>query len=172
MNLHPIIVHIPIACLALYSILERILFFKKTLQDKLIHTKYFLLFVGVIGSFIALQTGERAEHLLWGHSNLIEMHSTFANLSHFSYIIIAIIYGLNLVITHKIWSKYRTVITKQHLPKIKYILNHMYTHYSIILLSGLGFILLSITGALGWAISHGTTDDPLSAWAVNTFVSK
>jgi hypothetical protein len=126
----------------------------------------------VIGTFMALQTGEIAEHMMWGRSNLVEAHSTFANLTHFSYMIIAIIYALTLIITNKIWEKYRSTITKNHLPQIKNFLTHVYTHYIIVIISIIGFICLSITGALWGAITHGTADDPASAWAVNTFVGQ
>lgn len=64
MDLHPIIVHIPVACLGLYTIVEIISRCKKINKENLLMTKYFLLFVGVIGAFIALQSGEIAEHLM------------------------------------------------------------------------------------------------------------
>jgi hypothetical protein len=172
MDLHPILVHLPIAWLALYTGIEVISSFSQWVKEKLINTKIFLLLVGVIGTFMALQTGEIAEHMMWGRSNLVEVHSTFANLTHFSYMIIAIIYALILIINNKIWEKYRTTITKNYLPKIKNFLNNIYTHYIIIILSIMWFFFLSITGALWGAITHGTADDPVSAWAVNIFVEK
>jgi uncharacterized membrane protein len=64
MDLHPIIVHLPITGLALYTIIEVTSIFSPRAKEKLLNTKYFLLFIGVIGTFIALQTGEIAEHLL------------------------------------------------------------------------------------------------------------
>jgi polyferredoxin len=119
-----------------------------------------------------LQTGEIAEHLLWGKSNLVETHATFANLTHFSYMIIAIIYAFTLIITNKIGEKHRPIIIKNNIQKIIHLLTHTTTHYIIILMSIIWFIALSITGALGSAITHGTTNDPISAWTVNTFVSQ
>lgn len=172
MDLHPILVHLPVAGLALYTIIEVISIFSPWVKNNFINTKYFLLFIGVIGTFMALQTWENAEHLLWGHSNLVEVHSTFANLTHFSYMIIAVIYALTLIINNKIWAKYRTTPTQKYLPKITQLLTHVYMHYLIIVLSIIWFFCLSITGALGGAITHGTTDDPASAWAVNTFVGE
>jgi len=172
MDLHPIIIHLPIAGLALYTCIEIISHFSKPFNERFLNTKYFLLFVGVIGTFMALQTGEIAEHIMLWHSNLVKVHSTFANLTHFSYMVIAILYALTLIINHKIWAKYRIKPLQKYLPKITQFLTHIYTHYLIIVVSILWFFFLSITWALGGAITHGTTDDPVSAWAVNTFVGQ
>jgi uncharacterized membrane protein len=64
MDLHPILVHLPIAGLALYTAIEVVSSFSQWSKEKFINTKYFLLFVGVIGTFMALQTGEIAEHMM------------------------------------------------------------------------------------------------------------
>jgi uncharacterized membrane protein len=56
MDLHPILVHLPVAGLALYTIIEVISIFSPWVKNNFINTKYFLLFIGVIGTFMALQT--------------------------------------------------------------------------------------------------------------------
>ncbi|MEY3197872.1 MAG: hypothetical protein RL023_659 [Candidatus Parcubacteria bacterium] len=47
MNLHPIIVHFPIACLVLYGLLEILLLLPRW-KGKFAETKFFLLVVGMI----------------------------------------------------------------------------------------------------------------------------
>lgn len=172
MDLHPIIVHLPVTSLALYTLIEIASIFSPWAREKFLNTKYFLLFAGVIWTYLALMSGENAEHLMEGHSNLVEVHSTFANLTHFSYMIIAIITAVRLIIENNIWAKYWISRTKDYLPQVTTFVQHIYTQYLIIILSILWFFFLSITGALGGAIVHGTTDDPASAWAVRIFVGE
>lgn len=61
MNLHPIIVHFPIACLVLYSLIELGSLFSPRIRKNLEITKYFLLIIGILGTFGALQSGEIAQ---------------------------------------------------------------------------------------------------------------
>ncbi len=173
MNLHPLFVHFPIACLILYTMIEVVSLFCRNVREKLLNTKYFLLFVGVIGTAVALQSGEIAEHLMGGESTLIETHSTFANLTHFFYMIIAVIYALMLIIQNKIGERYWTpLIAKHQQQRLTAVLTNSYTHYGIVVLSIIGCILLSITGALWGAISYGPDTDPIVQFVYNIFVGQ
>jgi uncharacterized membrane protein len=88
MNLHPVVIHIPIACLVLYSLVEIIGFFHSGFREKFATTKYFLLVVGLLGAFTALQTGEIAQELLGEETKLISLHETYAEITYKLYMII------------------------------------------------------------------------------------
>jgi uncharacterized membrane protein len=82
-ELHPKVVHFPIALLLTYAILELVgIVFKKEFYQK---TAHLLLFLGVIGAFFAVLTGNQA-HIAYKHwaessSKLFNEHQTFANLT-------------------------------------------------------------------------------------------
>ncbi len=169
MNLHPIIVHFPIACLVLYSMIEIGSIFSHRIKKNLETTKYFLLTVGVIWIFSALQSWEIAQQS-FGRSDLIHTHEEFGEKSHMLYIILFIFYIIKLTLTHKIWYKYRSSITKNYESKIITIINHKATTRIIAIISLIWILLLSITGALWWAISHGPYTDPVVRMVYNLFM--
>lgn len=84
MDLHPLIVHFPIALLTVYSVLEIVRRVAPRLRPVLKTTQCILLFLGYIGGRMALRSGEemaepRAEDSV--SHDLLEAHETFANAS-------------------------------------------------------------------------------------------
>lgn len=171
MNIHPIIIHFPIACLILYTMIEVLGLFSSKVKINFVNTKYFLLFVWVVGAFVALQTWEIAEHLM-SKSSLIETHSLFANLTYFAYTIISIFYLIRLAIDYRRGEKYRNQSLQKKLPQILSVLNNQYSYYIIVMISIVWSILLSITGALGGAISHWPNADPMVRFVYDMLISQ
>jgi len=82
-ELHPKVVHFPIALLLTYVLLELVgIIFRKEFYQKAAHL---LLFLGVIGAFFAVLTGNQAHtaYEYWSESSskLFDEHQTFANLT-------------------------------------------------------------------------------------------
>lgn len=162
-NIHPILVHFPIALLFVYSIIK-ILPFKKWFASvawKDIERIFLLL--GVFGSFASLATGDTAEHIIKTNHQLVEMHATFAGLSTWIYSILLageVILILNI--------SYQSLIKNE---KIKTILNKIgnIINNEIIskILAILGFIAIFITGLLGGVITYGTSADPIAKIVLN-----
>ena len=171
MNLHPIIVHFPIACLILYSLIEIGSLSSLRIRKNLETTKYFLLLIWVIGTFTALQSGEIAQQA-FGKSELIHTHEEFGEKSHITYVIIWCFYLAKLIINKRIFIKYWTKREKSHLSWFISFVDSKLSHYIIAWLSIIGVTLLSITGALGGAISHGPDTDPIVKVVYDTFVGK
>ena len=76
-NIHPIIVHFPIAMLFLYSIIK-VLPFKKWFPNvSWKHIEIVLLLVGVVSAFTASSTGEIAEELVRPNEDVLGAHQFF-----------------------------------------------------------------------------------------------
>lgn len=158
MNVHPLVVHFPIALLTLYSLLEIASLFWRARTKKLEQTKIFLLLVGTVGTFFALQSGEMAEERLGiKKSDLVHTHEEFAEKTYITYFILSIYYLLvwarSKGLQSKLPSKAQTLLNR--------ILDRPYLKYLVILWAALGLAFLTITWALGWAITHGPDIDPV-----------
>jgi uncharacterized membrane protein len=178
MNIHPVVVHFPIALLTLYSLLEIASLFWRARTKKLNQTKLFLLFVWTIGTFFALQSGELAQEFLgmeW--SKLIHTHENFANASYTTYIILSVLYllfwiqstNIFLLLPEKIGTQVQNVyknlqdntVFSKFQQIILNIINRPYIWYVIVLWATIGLLLLTITWALWGAITQGPDADPL-----------
>ncbi|MES2409772.1 MAG: DUF2231 domain-containing protein [Patescibacteria group bacterium] len=165
MNIHPLFVHFPIALLMLYSILELIKV--KNIEEKfnLLYTKSILLFAGMIGGFVALQTGDIASHLLPRdeRTSILHFHEMFAQMSIFLYGILAFGYILKFI--------------EPYLTSTNFKFNWLVTDLRIIILSPivsinlsiLGFITLTITGGLGGILVYGPNVDFVTTFLYTIF---
>lgn len=140
MDLHPIVVHFPIALLSLYAVFELIRFKKVIDQPYWFYIKAILLICGTLGSYVAILTGPEGEH-----SILKERHEMFAQLTSFLFTIISSGY---LYKWYKPFNRYSAFIQK---PAIS------------IILAFLGLVTITITGGLGGALVYGTHFDPFMA---------
>jgi len=93
MNLHPLVVHFPIALLSLYSLLEIYRRWKPSHGIKLEMTRLILLLVGVLGGRVALSTGEVIEDMFKRSAldKIVEAHESAANISITLYTILAVV---------------------------------------------------------------------------------
>jgi uncharacterized membrane protein len=110
-GLHPMVVHFPIALLLTYALLELIgIVFKNEFYQKSAHL---LLFLGVIGAFFAVLTGNQAHtaYRYWTESSskLFNIHQTFANLAVW-YFTGMLVFRTYLVVKGKFSSFYKYII--------------------------------------------------------------
>jgi uncharacterized membrane protein len=157
-NVHPIIVHFPIALLFLYSIIKILPLEKWLPSVAWAHIKRLLLVFGVLGAFAALATGEVAEHLVHPNHDLVEAHSSFATAS-------TIIYGLlllgELLTLFMSWitSKINSSNTLKYIVLVQKILTRNLLSKVLALL---GLSCITLTGMLGGVMVYGLSADPMA----------
>lgn len=162
MNLHPLVVHFPIALLTVYAVLEVCRLPVITRQQWWFYTKAILLIAGSIGTFAALQTGEMDAEGFRGTPTmaLVQLHATFAQGTTFVFALLTAAYLIE-------WLQREAI--SQRLPEtLRESWNALITlertiFIAPILIAGaiLGFLLLTVTGALGGALVYGTDTDPI-----------
>lgn len=141
MDLHPIIVHFPVALLTLYAVFELVRFRKVLEKPYWFYIKAALVVFGALGAAAAYLTGPDVHG-----SALVSMHSNFATIT----LIIFTILGLNYL---NEWLKREG---KKHFSK-------SLPSWLIVLLALAGLAAVTITGGLGGAIAYGTGFDPFMA---------
>ena len=158
-NIHPLLVHFPIAFLLLYSLIILLPMQKWFSKITWKASERLLLVLGTIGIFLAKASGETAQELTKPKSNLVEMHELFANAVTWFYIILIIIEFLPLIVSFLEKKKITLWSIPTLLKKI-----HRFINKKIIIKTCalLGLISLFITGLLGGVMVYGATADPLA----------
>lgn len=164
MNIHPLVVHFPIAFLSLYAVLECVRFRKVMDWAPFFYIKATLLFAGVLGGVAAVLAGEQAEKL-YGETRLTELHASFGVVSVWIFGIIGLVYLIILLecLADQVPEKWRAV---SH-AKVK-IARWIYAHILWIVAFG-GLVCVMITGALGGALVYGPDVDPFVRVVVGLF---
>lgn len=169
LNIHPLIVHTPVGLLTLYSFLEIISIKRLRSLPYWFYVKAVLVIFGSLGTFAALASGSLIEDQF--SSKLLDVHSNFATGTTVVYTILAVVYlltwfkdiidrRLNTISLQKIWNLI------DHLRMV------LMNRAVLFILSGLGFVLLSITGALGGALAYGSDADPAVSFIYHLLVQK
>lgn len=167
---HPIVVHIPVAFLMIYSILEIVTssFFSKK-WFSFFWTKVFLLLVGALGAQGALFTGEMAEDLNKDilSRKILHAHEEWASFTAGFFWVIFVIYFI-LIITQKPFFKEKIdrLVDRYNFTNIFFgilrTIGEFILKYKIIfvLLGIVGLVSISVTGALGGSLVYGKDADP------------
>ncbi len=162
-NIHPILVHFPIAFLSLYSAIVLLPIQKWFPKIKLKTTQDILLLVGTLGIFLAKASGEIAVEITKLEHSLVEMHELFANATTWFYMILVIIFLLPYVIYFLQKKNLKFPKFIQLLKKLSTFLNKK----NFIKVSALlGVVSLFITGLLGGVIVYGVDADPIASFVL------
>lgn len=168
-QLHPVVVHFPIALLTLYALLELIPFKKIVADPRWILAKRVLLFVGTLGIFMALSTGEERGGENFEPGTVLAYHSLFATITVWIFGLLA---GSQFVMTVTIWVT-RFVTKREWLYVIWKIIERIariFTLRPILIIGSLvGLITLTITGALGGGMVYGPDADPMVSFVYKIF---
>jgi len=158
MDIHPLVIHFPIALLTLYSGLE--IFKRFTKAEHWWNTRAVLVIAGTLSAFGGLSSGEGAEHLFNDPAlhDVLEAHSLAATIATWIFAILGACYLV-------IWLNRHINLTKK-LPLSQSILTiaqKILGGLGAPLLAILGFLSLSLTGALGAILVYGPEFDPITS---------
>ena len=163
MNIHPIVVHFPIAFLVVYALCELLRFRKITGQPYWFYLKAFLVIVGILGALVAYQAGEAIEHLFEAeYGEVVRVHAFFARISSAIFAILAASYFIA-------WLNRLKTINSSFWRMLTRIQVFVLETPIAIVLAIIGLSAISITGALGAAIAHGPDSDPFVSFVYKLF---
>ncbi len=164
-NIHPLIVHFPIAFLFLYSCLELIRFKSLNGHTFWLFSKVLTSILGAFGAVGAVITGQLAEERFQGSSYMkyVEIHSSFAIITMILAVIVSVIYGITWLKTTELPGKlFRTDSLGKLWDFLLKIQSTVYRSWIMIILAILLLVSLIITGALGGGLVYGPENDPLT----------
>ena len=161
MNVHPFIVHFPVALLSIYCLRVRSL----TSAPYWFYVKGSFVIIGASGAGAAYKSGEWAKELLGdnGLEQLIETHARWAKLSTLLFGLIAILYIAAWISRSETLRKVEEWMGLNNLwlyTALKKTGNYLVDSFLMILPALIGLAGIVITGALGGAIVYGPDIDP------------
>ena len=157
-NIHPLVVHFPIALLVVYSIITLLPLRRWMPRVAWKQIGLVFLIVGVASAFAANSTGEIAEHLVRPDHDLVEAHAFFAAASTWMYGLLLLGELLTLG-GGRVASYIGQPIITRILRFIEQVLQHPLLN-TVLVLAGL--VAIAVTGLLGGVMVYGVTADPLA----------
>jgi hypothetical protein len=172
MNFHLMAVHFPIALLTFYAVLEIISFKRLRALPYWWYLKAVLVIAGALSAFATRQTGEMIEHEFAFVKNVVEMHALWATITTAVFALLAICYLIAWIseaypaeIARRVWL---TKVWKSLTVVQQFVLRRPVSA----LFALFGLIAVTITGALGGAISNGPEVDPVVKFVYNLLITK
>lgn len=154
-------VHFPIALLTLYACLEIISIKRLQALPYWWYIKALIVIAGSLSSFVTLETGSLIEHDFSFVRNVVEVHSLWGYITSFIFAVLAIGYLVG-------WISRAYPLATERRPWIRPVWNILVSvqrfvlnRYVSLLLALCGLIAVTVTGALGGAISQGPDIDPV-----------
>jgi hypothetical protein len=172
MNFHLIFVHFPIALFTIYALLELVSVKKLRELSYWFYIKALMVIVGAGSAFVTLQTGEAIENKFRYLRALVEIHSSWATTSTIVFSVIATAYAIVWINsqwhleqrTIRYFSTVWALVTKLSVFMLK--------RWVVFILALFGLVAISITGALGGAISQGPDIDPVVNFVYHLYFAK
>ncbi len=161
MNIHPILVHFPIALLTVYGFLELIRVRRVRELPYWFYVKASLVITGIVSGFAAYQSGEAIEgqfRKLMGPT--IEAHSSWAAAS-------LSIFGLLAFGYLTAWVLRSNADEFRFRRELGILSGFITETYLAPILAVLGLVAITVTGALGGAMAYGPDIDPVVRFVVN-----
>ncbi|MEK7638398.1 MAG: hypothetical protein AAB375_03175 [Patescibacteria group bacterium] len=167
MDLHPLVVHFPIAFLSVYSGMELFRFRFVTAAPYWFYMKAFLVIAGSLGAGAAYLTGERAEELFQGSGlyELVELHARWAKGTTLVFGAIAAVYFVAWLTRLERVSRLELALGFSHTwpyDALKRLVNWLTTSMLMVFPALVGMAGILVTGSLGGMLVYGPERDPFA----------
>ena len=169
MNIHPVLVHFPIALLTFYSIFECFRFRKLIESREWFYIKATFLFLGGLGALASAATGDYGKHLYPAARSIIGVHENFAIATIAVFGILALIY-MGTFIDYLFGTSIRQSAYAGAWESIMEVGRPLFTAPLLISMAIVGLVLLLVTGALGGSVVYGVASDPMTQLVNQLFV--
>lgn len=177
MDLHPIIVHTPVALLTLFALCELLTLIPVLRRSShFFWVRAFLLFVGFLATFAATMSGDNAWHMNRATVNpyLVHTHEEYAEMTQIVFGILSALYLLEIFAQDIFRPETRLgawVLTWRatRIGALKARMGAWLARTAWVMVIGalIGLGLVTITGALGGAVVYGPqAKDPVIPWVV------
>lgn len=161
MNIHPLVVHFPIALLTIYALFELLRFKRITQERSWIYIKAAFLILGTLSAFAAIGTGDFGKELYRSAANSIAVHESAAQATTFVFSLLSLYYLIDL------FAEYLSGYPRIQTALLRFA--RLFTSPIIVILALIGLVGIFITGALGGSIVYGTAHDPFLLFVHNLF---
>lgn len=165
MNLHPIIVHFPIALLTLYAVMEILRLPFLTRQQWYFFMKAVLVILGSLASWFGVLSGTLSEKFQAGNP-VLDYHEFFAYSTAIIFSVIALCYALAW---YSDYMNQNGVVLDSKIVKFA---KEIVKNYLVIILALLGLACVTITGGLGGVMVFGPDADPFFKPIYNVLLGK
>lgn len=173
LNIHPIVVHFPVALLSVFAV-STFIYFGKVRDSKIyLYVQTVFLVLGSVSAFVAQTTGEMAVETIGPNGslrNLIEKHESFAVATTTIFTALSSAFLIKLYLLHK--DSIRGLSwARSYIEKIEPALK-VYSKiiFKLLPLFGMmGLVFITITGALGASIVYGPDIDPVVSFVYHLF---
>ena len=177
MNIHPMIVHFPVALLTVYSLMELVRFRKINSNDVWFYIKSFVIVVGTLGSYAAFMAGDPAAHIYrQAHPemrSILGLHETWAGITVTIFSIIAVIYLVQVLRKAGYVEKIKNIpIIGSVWNIVSAISDFMFKPSIMVTLALAGLLSVTLTGAFGGTLVYGSTSDPFISLVNKIFIGK
>lgn len=157
MNIHPLIVHFPIALLIVYACLELLQIKKILAWEPWFYIKFFFIFFGFLGAAAAYITGDWAAGVYAGARAIVRLHETYAKATVIIFGVLCVHYGVGLL--RRMPLGIFSLPAYPRLEQLLVSLDKMYNRFVLVVLALAGLLCVSITGALGGSLVYGPNSD-------------
>lgn len=166
MNIHPILVHFPIAILTIYAILELLRFKRLQQLSGWWYAKAYTAIVGAVSVSAAFasgdETGGRSVLDPVTHAKVFELHQTWASITVTIFVIIGAHYLIELLRRNPSVIRFteKSHLTQQIWNILSRLSRFIGTPIVLVVLALAGLCAITITGGLGGSMVYGADVDP------------